>query len=421
MPLSKLLNDDDHSKYFDSQSGRILCKKLLNNTEKHTFLNYTREITDNFITKIAPDRRDFRPKVASQLCTAMMAVKPKTVKENILNARVLIANERKTIALLGSVAASVGDEATHSRAIQGLDALFESDSKIFPSALDAAIATNHLHILREQLKFIDDEIKDMPAARNWKSMRKTAKYIGKALMVAIRLHRNTAGAMLFEFLEKNKDLRDSRHGLLGTWLFQDAVRASNETLMYRALELDLLVGPTKRMIGPQDRCKLKDVHIKFLFKPNNTTILAKLLHDGHILPNAECEGATLLTYALRLRRRGIAQVLLDYGAHVNGLTSKDGVTALWYATKQGYHGDVLFLLQRGATPDYPSTKTRSPLKMAQEYRFNYSKTKWLLEYATTEEGLAFLKESDHGRAMIRYEWKKDDIFDSFGPWCRGYR
>lgn len=369
MPLSTLLRDESHSKYFETQSGRVLRKKLLGNHESHPVFYFIKEVTEIFIVTTELSGKGMHPQVASHICTAMLALKPRMLRESILNAKALLVNKRKTLPLRGAIADSVGDEKTHAEAIQDLERLFDSGSNFFPGALDASVATGQIMILGKQLEFIREKIEDMPKVRDKKSMRKTAKYIGKALMVAIRLHKNDAGKLLFEFFHANKDLRGSRYCLLGTWLFQDAVRTTNTELIYSALELDHPLNPAKK-----DRYKLDDDQVEFLVRSNNTTILDMLLRDGHILPNEECEGYTLLEYALEKRRRSVALVLLQHNADIDGPSSKVRVTALRYAVRQGYLRDVLFR-SKMAKLDYPTTPEKSPLKMVKELAYQYNITK----------------------------------------------
>lgn len=212
-------------------------------------------------------------------------------------------------------------------------------------------------------------------------MRKTAKCIAKALTVAIRLHRNSAGTILFDFLDGNLALRGSCSPDLGTYLFQDAVRSTNTTLISRALDLDNRAPVAKRDTEHSFRYELNRKQIEFLFRSKNTAVLGMLLRDAYIRPNDHIEGLTLLAYALKMHRRPIARTLLDHGADVNGLSPKDGVTALWYATKDGYYHDVLLLFENGAGPKYPDTPEKSPHQLQQDRWYDYQKTKWLFKQA----------------------------------------
>lgn len=128
-------------------------------------------------------------------------------------------------------------------------------------------------------------------------------------------------------------------------------------------------------------------------------MFAKLLTDGHLDPNQDHLGRTLLAHALRCRRRDIALLLLKHGAEINGTSAYDGVTALWHAVTGSFYRYVLWLMQNGADPDFPNISEKSPLQMAEKGDFN--KTLCVLRLGT-QESSRFLLNREGARVFRNY-------------------
>lgn len=56
--------------------------------------------------------------------------------------------------------------------------------------------------------------------------------------MAIRLHKNVAGNLLFDFRDKNELFARFAPDELGNWLVNDAIGYCNIDLLYRVLEVD---------------------------------------------------------------------------------------------------------------------------------------------------------------------------------------
>lgn len=166
MDLEELLANDRYSKYFYTQSGRVLAKRIVKSGEHNPVLCFIKAITSRFITATKPNRDGVLTQFIHQISDAMMGLDHRTLLNNILGTRIGVKTELHRLGLLVAVAASVGDIHTCSGAIQKLDTLFESGSEFFPNALNASVASGHLEVLRELPSFIDTQIKDMPKARD---------------------------------------------------------------------------------------------------------------------------------------------------------------------------------------------------------------------------------------------------------------
>ena len=116
---------------------------------------------------------------------------------------------------------------------------------------------------------------------------------------------------------------------------------------------------------------LTEAQMLALFQSGSCSILRALLRDGFIDPNHWAD-TTPLTLAIQNHRYDLARVLLQNGAHVDGVPKVGTpLTPLWHAAKDGYVGygsksfpGVRFLLQHGADPD-TQEDSRSPLRVAQ--------------------------------------------------------
>ena len=73
------------------------------------------------------------------------------------------------------------------------------------------------------------------------------------------------------------------------------------------------------------------------------------------------EGKTPLMLAAQYGRRETVLCLLDRGANVNAITTRDELTALALASKEGHKGTVRALLERGADPNLSDSYGWTPL------------------------------------------------------------
>jgi ankyrin repeat protein len=409
--LPRIIDDTQMATYFESQGGEILHKKVLQlKPERHPVLVFLKKLLRLLITPKDPDTERLHGRLAARICHAMMALDPRALKARLMDVKTSIVLDRTSATLKAAVAASIGNVAMMHRNVHKLDCLCDNGGVSFPNALSAAVASNRIKALQQQLVYISDAIKDMPKARNWKPMRNTAKYIGKALTVAIRLHRNVAANILFDFFDSNEALKKSRPLMLGEWLFKDAIRNTNKALLYRILDLDLTAKVVETASGPQPRYDLERDYLEFLLKFDKGSVLTMLLQDGHIDPNQDFGGTTLVASALAFRRRHLAHILLENGADVNGLTRRDGVTALWHAVEESYHWDVLFLLRHGADPDFPKDPKKSPFHRTKGSRLIKGKTIWLLKLAMSEDDRAYVKNSEGSNIWALYDFDKFDCY-----------
>jgi hypothetical protein len=345
---------------------------------------FIKQAVDFFMTIRAPESKVSRRRYTAEFCAAMMAV----------DLGVLCASLKKQYTeyfsnmtvLQPAICAAFGDVEWLRRNVHSWKLLFNSPCPLLPSPLHAAVATNQLKTLEYQLGYIEKEWLQARYKNDLSRVKlEFTKHIRKALESAIRMHKDDAGHMLFDAVEGAMELRSSLPSGLGEWLYKDAIRYDSVSLIYRTL--DLLRRPlqgTKRPFGPVDRYKLDNKKTGFLFRFGTTAMFTRLLSDGHLDPNGDRLGHTLLSEALRFRRRDIALLLLKHGADVNRVSASSGVTALYHATTGAFYQDVLLLLKHGADPNFPKDPSKSPLQKAEKFCFN--KTLFLLRKGVRKSG-----------------------------------
>jgi hypothetical protein len=224
-------------------------------------------------------------------------------------------------------------------------------------------------VLKDILQHLAENVEDKRDFDSFKEMQNAARKLGKALCVAIRLHKNEAGHKIFDFRNKNVRFSRFRPGELGDWLFSDVIKYKNTSLLYQALGENCSGEPVQTAHGLRMRYNICSQYNEPLYTRGSAEMCDMLLKDQTLDPNYD-DGKTPLRYALEKRRYDIARVLIENGARVDAVPryTTDKATALWGAAKNGHVKDVEFLLRHGANPDYPGGVKDSPITVTRRHK-----------------------------------------------------
>jgi hypothetical protein len=171
---------------------------------------------------------------------SMMALDPKYLCRYIKGTET-VNKENRPLSLkdmMMAIAAASGDITLFKNPALTPVMLLKQSHDLLPSALKAAIVADQYTVLEHVLEYLVEHVKEKRDSGSWKDMRNAAQKIGKALCMAVRLHKNAAGNMLFDFREKNKLFAKFAPLELGDWLVNDAIKYCNTTLLYHVLEVD---------------------------------------------------------------------------------------------------------------------------------------------------------------------------------------
>jgi hypothetical protein len=170
----------------------------------------------------------------------MMCLEPKYLHEYIKGTEIVNKEKRPCFLkdMMLTIAAASGDTAPFKEPNLTPAMLPKQSHDLLPSALKSAIVAEQYTALERIFEYLLDNVKGKRDSGSWKDMRNVARKVGKALCIAIRLHKNVAGNMLFDFRDKNELFAKFAPVELGDWLVNDAIMYCNTALLYRALEID---------------------------------------------------------------------------------------------------------------------------------------------------------------------------------------
>ena len=192
------------------------------------------------ITKASEPDPTLYPARMMVVCMCMMGLEPKYLHKYIKGTEI-VNKEKRPCSLkdmMPAIAAASGDTALFKEPNLTPAMLLKQSHDLLPSELKAAIVAEQYTVLERILGYLLDNVKGKRKSGSWKDIRNAARKIGKALCIAIRLHKNVAGNMLFDFRDKNELFDKFAPVELGDWLVNDAVTYCNTALLYRILEVD---------------------------------------------------------------------------------------------------------------------------------------------------------------------------------------
>lgn len=171
-----------------------------------------------------------------QISNSLMAIDSELLHEYLTRRKTLDVFQPCLLAdIRPAIAAALGDSSILLRSTISYQDLVSTSCELFPNALNAAVASGQTEVLSVALKYITDNVKGKPQAENWDDMRLAARSIGQALRTVIRLHKNDAGRMMFDWLYSNRVFRDSMTLYFGEQLVKDCLRYGNGELIYGAM------------------------------------------------------------------------------------------------------------------------------------------------------------------------------------------
>jgi hypothetical protein len=267
----------------------------------------------------------------------MMALDPRYMYEYFTGSKVADNDGRSWTVkdTMPAIAAAIGDTTMVIKLSTTPTALLKQGHDLFPSAIQAAVASDQIKVLEAILQYLVENVK--------------ANEVDE-------------------------------------WIFNDAVKYAGAELFRRVLKENQNQVVVQTVNGPKKDIRFALDQLETLYKRGSALTWEILLKDG-TLDACKLEfGKTPLTHALSKRRYDIARLLLENGAPIDGPSRlEDSRTALWYAASEGYVKDVEFLLRHGAVPDKGEYK---PIRAA-----SGSKCEWLLE-TVMKHGKDYLERPD---------------------------
>jgi hypothetical protein len=394
MPLESMLRDKKYLRLYEIQGEELLYRKAIdrNSTDDDDVVQLIKRSVDHIMTTKHLQDETSQKKFTAGICGAMMAIDRDTLRTQRLPISAFLEDTP-------TVATATGDLAMLQRTVTKIEDLFDRPDGLLPSAICTAASCNDVLGLKWQLTYLIRELKYKKRPKYSQLLTEALKEVTAALRIAIRRNQAVTGDVLFAGLEKLRSMmhKTNIHNsscysrLCRDWagIYKDAIRYDNVELVCRALsEANSVWSGSGQDTSQQYVFNVKDVN--FLLRFGTMRMFTKLLTTGYLDPNRVHNGRNLVANALRCRRRGLAQVLLDYSADINSVGNDEGVTALWYAAEGGFCQDVLFLLQNGADPNFPDDLFKSPIQRAGTKRF--SKTLFLRRYGMNRKGRAQLRE-----------------------------
>jgi hypothetical protein len=206
---------------------------------RRTTKNQVVDFVRGLAKAIEPDTALYAARVMV-LCISTTAIEPRYLCAYIKGVEI-VNKEKRPCSLkdmMLAVSAASGDIAPFEKPTLTPALLLRQTHDLLPSALKAAIVADQYTILERMLEYLVENVKGKRDSGSWKNMRNTAQKIGKALCMPIRLHKNVAGNLLFDFRDKNELFARFAPDELGNWLVNNAIGYCNIDLLYRVLEVD---------------------------------------------------------------------------------------------------------------------------------------------------------------------------------------
>ncbi|KAH8726651.1 hypothetical protein GQ44DRAFT_825641 [Phaeosphaeriaceae sp. PMI808] len=392
--------------------SEILTKRALSSREpQNNLLQFVRCSVVSLLRARSPQASELeklRAQYTYQICKVLMTLDIKTLSKALLGTvATSTMAESMFQSLLPALAAAVGAIVLLKRSVKTYPELLLTKIKIFPNALDAAVASGKTKALSMILDYLQKHVKRRPEARTWNEMRTAAHTIGGALMLAMRLHRTDAGNLIFKFLYKDDAMRQSMPLSFNKTLVNEGIEMRNKQLLYGALVFG------KRAYNPADYGLLENVQVdksamEFAFRSGNWGALRSLITNGFLDPNdSEVHKSPLyyaLSYCFRHTRCQVASILLENGADPKAIV--DGKSILWHTAKWGYYDEVRILLKFGAIPT-DQDETLCPLSAASKE--NYKKCVFLIKKAR-DHGADYMKRVDLWNIYEVETWSCCDLY-----------
>jgi hypothetical protein len=391
-----IFRSSNYSQLFKVFGGRIMSNRMLYFSRTHPVMAFIERILSYAFELPWVDRSQYenlRVQFTRQIFQCLMATDEDLLHEYLTRERIL--GDALILGLLAdtipAVAAAIEDADMLLCHVDKPTALLQQSSELFPNAIDAAVASGNMEVLSVILDYLKHNVKGKPEAQTWEEMRAAARGIGQGPRVVIRLHKRDAGLMIFKFLADNGVFRKSTGLFFEHQLVRDCMRHGNVDLIYGSFAFKELGSYDPAETEKPVLSTIAKDEENFLFKHGHPSTLRALIKHGLFDPNACKQSTSPLQFALSKWDYKRARILLDHGAKVDAVTSKEtGNTALWIAAEAGHDMDVKLLLEYGASPVHPDA-IHSPLQIAESQHHN--KCRFLLK-KVHEHGKGYLERSD---------------------------
>lgn len=426
LSFATIIHNTSFARLFRFHSNAILRAKVLRDRDSDSVVIAFIQRIVNYLPKsrnlTSAQKEKQHARYITNICDAMQALDYKSfvvclTVERFEEPLALWTEQR----LVPALAAATG----HAGAVKPsaiVAKLQQPNCPLFPDVLAAAVAAGQDGSLQIVLQVLLENVKKGSRIKgSWEEMRKVSRSIGEALKVAIRMHKNTAAAMIFNFFAKNTAFKRSTLLHMGDQLTETSLVHENRHTIVQSLKFDLSKEDksAEEMSGPvPPSCATA---IRVLFKKSSKKMLRYLIELGQIDPKSftrhqepgryissseeDILDITPLKLALLSRRLDLARVLINHGAVVDTPLPASNHTCLHEAVENGHIEDTRFLLQMGADPGQRDDKSSAWALAAMKKKTMSARGKCLFLF----EELA--KEGKEGL-------KRGDLWeDRYPEWC----
>jgi hypothetical protein len=337
-------------KLFARHGGTFIAHEVLRRQKKPLpIITYLRELTDAVLKleEDLPVTDKLRKQYTIDICTALSCVYYKQLRWRLFLRDPSEIQEPSIEDDLPAALAAIGKTQLLLDRYATKPKRLATGGSCLPSPLEAAAACNHAELVRRLLARIMNPDEALYSYNTTLS----------ALVAAMRKTAYQSGCILLDHLFARPGVNLGTQRMLKEGLKH--TDAGFVKLILEARRQENNFGSTTGLTMQETRHVLKE---------GSPSVLRFLLSSKYIDPNY-FDDTTPLTLAVQNHRYDLASILLQHGAHVDGVP-KTGklVTALWHAAKMGYRGygnnrlpGIRFLLQHGADPDIYGDR-RSPLR-----------------------------------------------------------
>jgi hypothetical protein len=355
----------------DKYSGEILSKKILRpRTSPRDGAIYVRRIVGHVLRQLWLSARDadrLRSQYTRLVCKTLMGLEHNDLRDLLTGKRNIhdFTPAVSVYAIMPAVAATIGDVDMLLRSLLHPDDVLKPGCDVFPSALTAAVSADSIVALKVILKYVKAKLRRRFDGKNWYEVREAVRAFGHVVQVAIRLHRNDAGRIIFRFLHANPDFRGSlgQSTFFGNQFVKDCIRHGNTDLMESALAYSRIGNSKLVRTGQPPKYSLTEWEESFLLKRGHPKAVEACIKLGFCVPKPGNAKTTPLQQALENEFMSMAHCLVEKGADVNAppgigddlpATYIPGSSMLWHAASDGAWRSVKFLLLHGAVENLPN-------------------------------------------------------------------
>jgi hypothetical protein len=195
LSFSRMFRHSGYNELFKAHGGSIIAKRVLSlhSRRQPAVINSIRRVVAQVFNNQrlhGSNYESLRTHYTYQFCRDFMAIEPQTLRGYLTRKKeVDFATYFGSLPdIMPAIAATLDNPKQFSRHMVSHTQVTLVSSELFPSALDAAVASGNTALLSVMLECIKKNVKGKPQVDTWDEIRAAARNIGKALRLAIRLH-----------------------------------------------------------------------------------------------------------------------------------------------------------------------------------------------------------------------------------------